>query len=167
MNRLALLLATSTLFAASLLPAPAHAQQLGFAQNPGICMVHPLAEARLVPGTREWRYRREIRAGTEGICANFNGAFTVVTFDDGEGNEIGVIVDRTDGRVYWLPDRATFGYGFEFHGESNELVVNAFISQQLDGPADVPVDVWRKFYLFENGKWRLTFQDKGFAPSME
>ena len=107
-----------------------------------------------------WRIK-EILAGTDGVCANFNGAFTLVPLDEDDGSQTGVIVDRTDGKIYWLPARAR--WGFDFHAESNLLVVNASISQQLDSPSDVPADVWREFYLFEHGKWRLIFQDKGFS----
>lgn len=166
MNRFALLLAISTFFATAHVAVAQTSQPTTFSGNPGICMVHPLADARIIPGSEAWDRREEIRAGTDGVCANFNGAFTVVTWDCKvvEGTcETGVIVDRTDGKIYPLPARATMGY--EYHGESNMLVVNAYISQSYDSPTDIPLDMWRTFYLFSHGKWIPIFQDKGFVPS--
>lgn len=167
MNRLALLLATTTFLATAQPTLTQNSQSLTFAGNPGICMVRPLAEPRLVPGTLAWVYRDEIRAGTYDICANFNGAFTAVTWNcrNEDGCDTGVMVDRTDGKIYWFPARATEGY--EYHGESDILVVNAFISSSYESPDEVPTDVWRSYYKFSNGEWILRSKDKGFSTSMD
>lgn len=161
----------STLLVAGVLLSGAHAAFAGdedppptFEDHPGICMVHPLAAPQLSPGDADtWLFRTRIREGTDGVCANFDGAFTVVTWGCGSPCQQGVMVDRTDGKIYWLPDTASYGY--EYHAESSLLIMNSFTKADFpDG--NIPDWLEREFYLFSHGKWTLIYSDKG-ATSLE
>lgn len=165
MKRLTLLLAAIALFGAADTsfagdgdPPPS------FKDKQGICILNPLAAPHLMPGTKEWNFRTRISEGTAGVCANFDGAFTVVTWGCGTECQDGAMVDRTDGKIYWLPDLASYGY--EYHAESSLLIVNPFSKADFsDG--QVPDYLWREFYEFSHSKWVLLYRDKGYTTTTE
>jgi hypothetical protein len=104
-----------------------------------------------------WHFRTRLRKGaaTDGI--NFNGAFTIVTWGCGTSCQLGGVIDRTDGRVYQLPV-ASLGYLFD--RESSLLIVNPEpASYSKDG--EIPGWLWREFYVFANGTFRLIHSDRG------
>lgn len=164
MNRFVALLAGIAFFASAYPVFAEDETPPTFDENPGICMMNSLAAPQLVPGTKEWNFRTRIKEGTDGICANFDGAFTVVTWGCGTECQDGAMIDRTDGKVYWLPDVASYGY--EYHAESSLLLVNSFTKDDFqDG--EVPDYLWREFYKFSHGKWIFLSKDKGFSPRIE
>lgn len=103
-----------------------------------------------------WNYRTRIGEGTEGVDIDFNGAFTIVWWGCGTECKRGAVVDRTDGKIYPLPEAAL---GYEYIAESALLVVNPTPSDYWDGT--VPDWLWREFYVFKNGHFVLVYQDKG------
>lgn len=129
-----------------------------FDSFPGICDVSKLAPADLRPGTDTWHFRTRIKDGTTDTCPNFNGVFNIVIWGCGTECQMGVIVDRTDGKIYPLPEVASGGV--DYRADSALLIVNPEPSSPFSGD-DIPEWLWRSFYEFKNGKFVLLYQDKG------
>lgn len=123
--------------------------------------VDDLVSPILMPGSPFWEFHTAIREGSKENGVNFDGAFTLVSWGCGTECQSGVIVDRTDGKIYgYLPVTSA---GYSTTADSSLLIVNAYISE-LATDGVVPDWAWREFWDFQHGTFHLVYRDKGDVP---
>lgn len=131
---------------------PAQAGEWTFDDFPGLPYTEAHAPAYVSVDSPFWEHRDDIRAGADENEVNFNGAFTVIEFEN-----TGVLVDRTDGKVYgYLP---TASHGYLYVDRSNLFIANPDDGELYAGY--VPKGLWQEFYYFENGEFKFLGRNKG------